>query len=62
MWTTFLDQIGASIFVTKEIYGDVVAFMNQQCEEVATYLIAELQGWFLAQDFMDALGVVYPQY
>jgi len=23
MWPTFLDQIGASIFVTREIYGDV---------------------------------------
>jgi hypothetical protein len=27
MWATFLDQIGASIFVTSEIYGDV-ASMN----------------------------------
>ncbi len=29
MWATFLDQIGASIFVTREKYGDVVASMNQ---------------------------------
>jgi hypothetical protein len=36
--------------------------MNQQCEEVAIQLIVELQGWFFAWDFMDALGIVYPQY
>jgi hypothetical protein len=36
IWATFLDQIRASIFVTREIYGDVVACMNQQCEKVAT--------------------------
>jgi hypothetical protein len=34
--------------------------VKQQCEEVATKLIAKLQGQFLVQDFMDALGVVYP--
>jgi hypothetical protein len=61
MWATFLDQIGASIFVRREIYGNVVASMNQQCEEVATQLIVKLQGLFFAQDFMDALGIVYPQ-
>jgi hypothetical protein len=31
MWATSLDQIGASIFVTREIYGKVVAFVKQQC-------------------------------
>jgi hypothetical protein len=36
--------------------------MNEQCEEVATQLIVNLLGWFFAQDFMDALGFVYPQY
>jgi hypothetical protein len=29
MWATFLVKIGASIFVTREMYGDVVASMNQ---------------------------------
>jgi hypothetical protein len=44
MWATSLNYIRASIFVTREIYGDVVTFMNQQCEEVAIQLIVELQG------------------
>jgi hypothetical protein len=35
--------------------------MKQQCQKITTQLIAELQGQFLAQDFMDALGIVYPQ-
>ncbi len=62
MWETFKNKIEASIFVTKEIYGDVFAFVKQQCEEVATQLITQLQIWFLVQDFMDALDIVYPQY
>jgi hypothetical protein len=44
MWATSLDQIGASIFGTREIYGEVVACVKQQCQETATELIAELQG------------------
>jgi hypothetical protein len=44
MWATSLDQIGASIFVTREIYGKVVASMKQECQESATQLIVELQG------------------
>ncbi len=62
MWATFKNKIEASIFITREIYGNVVASVNQQCEEVAIQLILELQGRFLAQDFMDALGIVYPQH
>jgi hypothetical protein len=62
MWETFKNKIEASIFVTKEIYGDVFASVKQQCEEVAIQLITQLQIWFLVQDFMDALDIVYPQY
>jgi hypothetical protein len=35
--------------------------VKQQCQEVTIQLIAQLQGQFLAQDFMDALGIIYPQ-
>jgi len=36
--------------------------MKQQCQEVAIQFITKLQGMFLAQNLMDALGVIYPQY
>jgi hypothetical protein len=36
--------------------------VKQKCAEVATQLIVKVQGQFFAQDFMDALGIVYPQY
>jgi hypothetical protein len=36
--------------------------VKQQCQEVPTQLIVELQGWFPTQGFIDALGIVYPQY
>jgi hypothetical protein len=35
MWATSLNQIGASIFVTGEVYGDVVAYVKQPCQKVA---------------------------
>jgi hypothetical protein len=38
MWATSLYQIGASIFVTREIYGDV-AYVKWKC-----HLILKLQG------------------
>jgi hypothetical protein len=44
------------------MYGNVVAFVKQQCQEVASQFITKLQSQFPAQDFMDALGNVYPQY
>jgi hypothetical protein len=59
MWPTSLKYIKALIFVTREIYRDV-AFVKQQYQESATQSITKLQSWFLAQDFMDALGNVYP--
>jgi len=62
IWATSTYQIGAHVFVKREIYGDVVALMKQQCQEATTQLITKLQGKFPAQDLMDALGVVYPQY
>jgi hypothetical protein len=36
--------------------------VKQKCEEVATQLIVKVKGQFFVQDFMDALGIVYPQY
>jgi hypothetical protein len=62
MWATSLYYIKASIFVTRDIYGNVVAFIKQQCQKVATQFIIELQGQFPTQDFMDASGNYYPQY
>ncbi len=59
-WATFAYQIGAHVFVKRDIYGDVVASMKQQCQKATTQLITKLQGKFPAQDLMDALGVVYP--
>jgi hypothetical protein len=35
MWETSLNEIEESIFVTREIYGNV-ASMKQQCQEVPT--------------------------
>jgi hypothetical protein len=43
------------------MYGDV-AFVKQQCQEIAIQFITKLKGRFLAQDLMDALGVIRPQY
>jgi hypothetical protein len=59
MWATSLDQIEALIFVIREVYGNVIAYVKQQCQKATTQLIAELQGRFPTQDFMDALGIVY---
>ncbi len=36
--------------------------MKWQCQKATTQLITKLQGRFPAQDLMDALGDVYPQY
>jgi hypothetical protein len=62
IWAIYTYQISAHIFVKRDIYGDVVASMKWQCQKATTQLITKLQGRFLAQDLMDALRVVYPQY
>jgi len=36
--------------------------MKKQCQEVVIQFITKLQGMFLAQNLMDALGVIYSQY
>ncbi len=33
MWATSLNQIGASIFFIGEVYGNVVAYVKQQCQK-----------------------------
>ncbi len=40
--------MGASNFVTKCDFVEMVASMKKQCEEVASHLIIKLQGQFLA--------------
>jgi hypothetical protein len=63
IWATFINHIGALVFVTRDVYGDVVASMKQQCQEVATQLITtELQSKFPTPYLMDALRIIYPQY
>ncbi len=47
---TSTNQIGALVFVTRDIYGNVVASVKQQCQEVATQFITKLQGKFPTQD------------
>jgi hypothetical protein len=62
IWATFLNQMGASNFVTKRDFVEMVASMKKQCEEVASHFIIKLQGQFLAYNLIDGFGNVYPQY
>jgi hypothetical protein len=62
IWATSTYQIGAHVFVKRDIYGNVVTFMKRQCQKATTQLITKLQGRLPTQDLMDALGVVCPQY
>jgi len=50
------------LLLLQGTYEDVVVSMKQQCQEVVIQFITKLQGMFLAQNLMDALGVIYPQY
>jgi len=59
VWATYVDQIGAYGFVTRHVFEKVVAFVKQQCIELANQLIIELQYRFLYQNLMDTCGVVY---
>jgi hypothetical protein len=43
------------------MYGDV-ASVKQQCQETTIQFITKLKARFLAQDLMDALGIICPQY
>jgi hypothetical protein len=36
IWDMSIDYISAPIFVTRDIYKDVVAYVKQQCLEIAT--------------------------
>jgi hypothetical protein len=46
IWDTSIDHMSAPIFVRREIYTDVVAYVKRQCQELAIQLIIELQGKF----------------
>jgi len=54
-------RLGHQCFLQGRYMAMLFAYVKQQCQEVTTRLIAKLQGQFFAQDFMDALGIVYPQ-
>jgi len=49
------------LFLLQGTYGDVVS-MKQRCQEAIIQFITKSQGMFLAQNLMDALGVIYLQY
>jgi hypothetical protein len=48
--------------VTKNMRATCVEDVQQQCSEVAIDLICELERQFLAQEFLNVIKVIYPQY
>jgi hypothetical protein len=48
--------------VTKDDWVRVCQNVKNQCISVAKGLVAKLDKWFVAQDLMNATGIIYPQY
>jgi hypothetical protein len=43
VWATYVNQIGASGFMTKHVYEKVVTSMKRKCIEASNQLIIKLQ-------------------
>jgi hypothetical protein len=48
--------------VTRAIFQQTINNVERECSGVVAKVSDELEKHFLAQDVMDALGLVYPQY
>jgi hypothetical protein len=48
--------------VTTKDWAVVCQDVKNQCTSIANGLILKLDKRFLAQEFMNAIGIVYPQY
>jgi len=55
-------EIYVYVHVTCVIFQHTINNVQRQCFEATTKINDELEKHFLAQDVMDVLGLVYPQY
>jgi hypothetical protein len=48
--------------VIKDVWAHVCQNVKNQCNFLTKGLITKLDRWFLTQDLMNAMGIIYPRY
>jgi len=48
--------------VNKENWARTIDYVKKQCTEIVASLIFEFERQFLAQELLNAIGIIYPQY
>ncbi len=48
--------------MNKENWAQIIDYVKKQCTKAVTSLILKFERWFLAQELLNATGIIYHQY